>query len=189
MRTRRPPDGPRRIRLDQIGLQASPPRDGECRSVAATPVSTRLPIIARTSHGSHFEKRFEDSSLGQKQRRGTVNRAHPREHEGSYAHMYITASMFSVRLCSVHVRQRVFSPHRSGSGSQRLNIISIAHGQPPPVGARDPTELNDSVRSAARRVLSAPTLTQRGFSGPSCTVARTAAVQHLRSSVSAAAAR
>ena len=89
-----------RIRLDQIGRQASPPRDGECRSVAATPVSTRLPIIARTSHGSHFEKRFEDSSLGQKQRRGTVNRAHPREHEGSYAQLRITASMFSVRLCT-----------------------------------------------------------------------------------------
>jgi len=86
VRTRRPPDGPRRIRLDRIGPEASPPPDGECRSVAATPVSTRLPLIARTSHDSHVDKHFEDSSLGQKQRGGTVNRAHPREHEGRCRH-------------------------------------------------------------------------------------------------------
>lgn len=52
--------------------------------------------------------------------------------------MYISAPMFSGRLCSEGVRQRVFCLQRTGSGHERLNIISGAHAAPPAVGVRDP---------------------------------------------------
>ena len=54
---------------------------------------------------------------------GTVNRAHSRQHEGSYAQLPITASMFSVRLCSAVPSRIAFRLLRGESRISTLNII------------------------------------------------------------------
>ena len=46
--------------------------------------------------------------------------------------------MFTGRLCSVVVRQRVFCLERTGSGPGCLNIISVAHAAHPAGTVRDP---------------------------------------------------
>jgi len=54
---------------------------------------------------------------------GAVNRAYPREYEGSYAQLRITASMRGVRLWCVPARGHAFPLVRVGFDGRRLNII------------------------------------------------------------------
>jgi hypothetical protein len=125
VRTRRPATAPRRIRLDRIGHEARPPRDRECRSVAATPVSTRLPLIARSSHDSHVDKRFDDCCSGteaatRRRQPGRPARARrqvsPRSSQGTWYSP-------KVRICTPSTGRR---PDRLGSLPSFAAIAGVA---------------------------------------------------------------
>ena len=87
----------------------------------------------------------------------------PSHHKRGYAHMYITASMFSVRLCSAAGRQHGFSLQRARSGRERLNIIFAAHAKLRPVGVSDPTAPRPSVEVGVQASLECASAHAPGF--------------------------
>ena len=101
-----------------------------------------------------------------------------REHKGSYAHIHITAFVFSVRLCAAAGQERGFSLQRARSGRERLNIISAAHAKLRPVGVSDPTAPRRSVHVGVEASLDCASAHAPGVPESSGVIARTATVEH-----------
>ena len=109
---------------------------------------------------------------------GAVSGEYPRQHEGSYAHIHITASTCSVRLCAAAGQERGFSLQRARSGRERLDIISAAHAKLRPVGVSDPTAPRPSVDVGVEASLDCASAHAPGVPESSGVIARTATVEH-----------
>jgi hypothetical protein len=146
-----------------------------------TPAGSLTGRLRSTTAGPVADYRADNLSSGAASagQCGSGGDEYPREHEGSYPQLRITASLSRVRLCAAAGQQRSFSLQRPRSGRERLNIISAAHAKLRPVGVSDPTATRPSVDVGVEASLDcASAQAPGGFPESSGVIARTATVEH-----------